>query len=584
MFNFSKTSNDNAAITEALDRSQAVIEFTPQGKILTANGNFLNTVGYSLEEIKGKHHSMFVDALDAKTSEYASFWSGLESGRFSQGEFRRVTKEGKRIWLQATYNPILGSNGKVAKVIKFASDITAQKTSSADMLGQIQAINKSQAVIEFDTKGNILNANDNFLGAMGYSLHEIQGKHHSMFVESQYVQSSEYKQFWRDLAGGDFKNGRFKRVGNGGKEIWIEATYNPIIDSDGNVFKVVKFASDVTENVEQERRFNLLSLVANETDNSVIITDAKGLIEYVNPGFRKLTGFTDNEVIGKKPSSFLQGERTSQETISEIRESLKSRTPYVGEILNYDCHGNAYWISLAINPVFDEQGTLKRFISIQANIDATKGKALENAIRLDAIGQSNIVMEFDAVGTLLTSNSLALEAIKVNDVEQLSRVIGSLKNNVQADSWNQVTSGEIVNAEISLHDKDDKMVRLSVSISPVMDVEGRLEKILMYGSDVSERNAVISNTNTAMSQVMERIGNIIKTIDSISSQTNLLALNAAIESARAGEAGRGFAVVADEVRNLAQSTTESAKEIGALIDETKQHVDQLSTYMNGSEG
>ena len=525
MINFWKSKeSSNNAITEALDRSQAVIEFTPQGKILKANSNFLNAVGYSLSEIQNKHHSIFVDPVEAASSEYKSFWSSLEAGNFSQGEFRRVTKQGKRIWLQATYNPIMGANGRVSKVIKFASDITQQKMQAADMTGQIQAIHKSQAVIEFDTTGHILVANDNFLGAMGYSLSEIQGKHHAMFVESREAQSSEYKQFWQELGQGKFHAGRYKRIGKGGKEVWIEATYNPILDSDGNVFKVVKFASDVTTSVAQEARFNLLSLVANETDNSVIITDERGLVEYVNPGFTKLTGYDLRDVLGKKPGSILQGERTDKETIGRIRENLNNRTPFYDEILNYDRNGEAYWISLAINPVFDEKGELKRFISIQANIDATKRKSLENMVRLDAISQSNIVMEFEPSGALLTANPLAVKTFKANDNSHLVQLIGSLKSHISSDNWGQLQAGDIVTAEITMKDRDDLSVRLSVSISPVMDSEGRVDKVLLYGSDVSERNAVIASTHTAMSQVMERISNIIKTIDSISNQTNLLAL------------------------------------------------------------
>lgn len=584
MFNFLKDSSDNSAITEALNRSQAVISFTPQGFILHANDNFLSAVGYGLDEIKNKHHSLFVNSDEAAGKAYKSFWSDLARGKFNQGEFKRVTKQGETIWLQATYNPILDKSGRVIKVIKFASDITTDKLLAADTAGQIKAINKSQAVIEFDTGGNILHANDNFLSAIGYSLHEIKGNHHSMFLSSADAKTTEYRQFWQDLSLGKYQTGRYKRIGKGGREIWIEATYNPILDLEGNVTKVVKFATDVTEAVEQESKFNLLSLVANETDNSVVITDANGLIEYVNPGFSSLTGYSSSEVIGRKPGAVLQGERTDPTTIGRIRDNLKNRTPFYDEILNYDSSGNAYWISLAINPVFDSSGQLSRFISIQANIDSTKRKSLENLVRLNAISDSNLVLEFGPSGELSTINDLAITTLKVADCNEASKTIGGLKDILSTQLWEQLQKGTSVTTDVSVKDNSGGSVMMSASISAVLDLDGKLEKILLYGSDVSERNAVIASTHSAMSQVMERISGIIKTIDSISSQTNLLALNAAIESARAGEAGRGFAVVADEVRNLAQSTTESAKEIGALIDETKEHVDQLSQYMNGSEG
>jgi methyl-accepting chemotaxis protein len=583
MFSIWKKGHDTSAIIEALDRSLAVIEFSPDGYILDANNNFLNTVGYSLNEIKSKHHSLFVDDTEASSAEYKSFWSNLAAGKFNQGEFKRVTKQGDRIWLQATYNPIFDNDGRVVKVIKFASDITKDKLMSADMSGQIEAIHKSQAVIEFDTQGVILEANDNFLQTMGYSLNEIKGKHHSIFVAREEVHSAEYKQFWQSLAEGKYQTARYKRISKSGQDVWIEASYNPILDADGNIIKVVKFATNITASVEQEARFNLLSLVANETDNSVIITDANGLAEYINPGFTKLTGYSLEDVAGRKPGDLLQGEHTDKETIKRISENLKSRQPFYDEILNYDKFGNAYWISLAINPVFDERGELSRFVAIQANIDSTKRKSLENLVRLNAIGENNLVMEFDSKGEIASVNQLTLKTLSVNDVEKARKLVGPLREILSNELWSQVQQGTNIVADVSVNDYSGELKRLSGSISPVLNTEGSLDKILLYGTDISERNAVIANTHGAMSQVMERISNIIKTIDNISNQTNLLALNAAIESARAGEAGRGFAVVADEVRNLAQSTTESAKEIGALIDETKEHVDKLSTYMNSAD-
>ena len=231
----------------AIRRSLAVIEFDMDGKILDANENFLKTLGYSLDDIQGKHHSMFVDEKDRNTSAYREFWSRLNAGEFFADEFKRIGKGGKEVWIQATYNPILNESGKPYKVVKFAADVTGQKTKSADAMGQLAAIWRSQAVIEFDMTGNILTANDNFLGAMGYSLDEIKGHHHSMFVEESYRTSPEYKEFWARLNAGKHFADEFKRIGKGGREVWIQASYNPILDANGKPYKVVKFAVDVTE-------------------------------------------------------------------------------------------------------------------------------------------------------------------------------------------------------------------------------------------------------------------------------------------------------------------------------------------------
>lgn len=266
-----------------------------------------------------------------------------------------------------------------------------------------------------------------------------------------------------------------------------------------------------------------------------------------------------------------------------IRENLTNRRPFYDEILNHDINQKPYWISLAINPVFDRQSELTHFISIQANIDETKRKSIENDIRLDAISRTNIVMEWSNKGELVLANPQSLEVTKFNDFNQMKSKFDNLTSYIDSQIWHAITSGEFATAEICVpRANEDEPARLAVTLTPVSDAAGRLNKVLMYGSDVSERNQVISQTHGAMSSVLERISSIIQTINGISDQTNLLALNAAIESARAGEAGRGFAVVAEEVRNLAQSTTQSAKEISSLIVETKVHVDQLSEYMGMS--
>jgi len=242
------------ATLEALSRSLAMIEFKPDGTILTANENFLAAMGYQLEEIRGQHHRMFVDPAHAKSAEYKRFWSDLNESQFRTAEFLRFGKDGKKVWIQASYCPVLNSAGRVRKVVKIAADITEQKNRIAYLEGQLNAINKSQAVIHFELDGTILDANENFLGTMGYSLEEVVGRHHSMFVETDYKASQAYRRFWEDLAAGKFQSDEFRRIGKGGKEVWIQATYNPILDASGRPFKVVKFATDRTAQVLERHR------------------------------------------------------------------------------------------------------------------------------------------------------------------------------------------------------------------------------------------------------------------------------------------------------------------------------------------
>ena len=239
--------NDISNKFEAISRSQAVIEFELDGTIVTANENFLGAMGYTLAEVQGKHHSMFAEPEFAASAEYKQFWEKLGRGEFDAGEYKRLGKGGKEVWIHASYNPVLDDDGKPYKVIKSAADITAQKLERADSVGQLDAIGKAQAVIEFELDGTIVTANENFLNTTGYTLGEVQGKHHSMFVEPELVASDEYKQLWEKLGRGEFESKVYKRIGKGGNEIWIQASYNSILDMNGKPFKVVKYATDVTE-------------------------------------------------------------------------------------------------------------------------------------------------------------------------------------------------------------------------------------------------------------------------------------------------------------------------------------------------
>ncbi|THF53868.1 methyl-accepting chemotaxis protein [Allorhizobium terrae] len=239
---------DAKAILNALNRSQAIIEFDLQGNILSANDNFCKALGYNRSEIVGKHHRIFVDPQDADSQAYRDFWAKLGRGEFDQRQYKRFTKSGQPIWIEASYNPVFRGK-KPYKIIKIATDITAAKLKSMDSDGKLDALSRSQAVIEFTPSGEILTANDAFCKTLGYDLKEIVGKHHSMFCDNTYASSPEYKEFWHKLNVGGFQSNEFMRIGKGGKKVFIQATYNPIVDEKGKVFKIVKFATDVTGRV-----------------------------------------------------------------------------------------------------------------------------------------------------------------------------------------------------------------------------------------------------------------------------------------------------------------------------------------------
>ncbi|HEY9104154.1 PAS domain-containing methyl-accepting chemotaxis protein [Chitinimonas sp.] len=237
---------DQQAILDALSRSMAVIEFNPDGTVLNANENFLQAVGYRLEEVRGHHHRMFCDLAYADSGEYTEFWSRLRNGEPMTGQFKRLRHDGDAIWLEASYNPVRSVDGQIYKVVKFAQDVTARVAKAQEEASQIEAIQRSMAVIEFSPDGVILNANQNFQNTVGYTLSHLQGQHHRVLCDPAYAQSPEYTQFWRRLNQGEFIAGLFERRGQGGRVIWLEASYNPLFDADGKFYKVVKFATDVT--------------------------------------------------------------------------------------------------------------------------------------------------------------------------------------------------------------------------------------------------------------------------------------------------------------------------------------------------
>ena len=314
---FNKLRNaDFEGRTQAINRVQAVIEFDLTGKVLTANPNFLASFGYSLEEVAGRHHRMFCDPEYTRSPEYVAFWDRLGRGEFDAGEYRRVAKNGQDVWIQASYNPIFDAAGKPIKVVKFATDITPARRASSEAQGKLQAIGRSQGVIEFDMQGNILDANPNFLRTVGYTLDEIKGRHHSMFCSEEFAKSREYRDFWADLNDGLFKSGRFKRIGARDIEVWIQATYNPILALDGKPYKVVKFAMEITTQVDREQ-----SIANNVSAISGVMDGLSGSITSIADGSQRSTHLASQTQREADDGSKLL--KRSRESIIAIQESSR---------------------------------------------------------------------------------------------------------------------------------------------------------------------------------------------------------------------------------------------------------------------
>lgn len=417
-------SMEDAGKLAGVDRSQAIIEFDLSGTIVTANGNFLRTMGYSLDDIKGRHHSMFVEAEMRSSPAYTDFWTRLNRGEFFSGEFKRLGKDGREIWIIASYNPILDETGKPFKVVKFASAVTDQKLAAADAKGQIDAIRKSQAVIEFRMDGTISSANQNFLDVMGYTLGEIEGKHHSMFVEASERGKPAYAKFWQSLNLGEYQAGEYKRFAKGGRVVWIEASYNPILDLNGKPFKVVKYATDVTAKAVARMKAE----------------EARGLIESVAAGSEEM-----NASIREISEAMVKSRGVALEAVSRVEcadtqaQRLRVAAGAMGCIVEMigDITGQINLLALNATIESARAGEAGRgFAVVAAEVKSLANQAKQAADKITA--------EIDSLGEVSKDVLSALGAIRdaighVNEyvastaaaVEEQSAVTTDMSSNMQ---------------------------------------------------------------------------------------------------------------------------------------------------------
>nr|WP_042340236.1 PAS domain-containing methyl-accepting chemotaxis protein [Bradyrhizobium oligotrophicum] len=365
----SNSRSDAEAQLAALSRAMAVIEFQLDGTIITANQNFLDALGYQLNEIKGRSHSMLVDPSERDSSAYREFWAALNRGEFKAAEFKRIAKGGAEIWIEASYNPVLDSSGKPVKVVKFATDITQKKLKSMADGAKLTAIDRAQAMIEFKLDGTIVNANQNFLGALGYRLDEIQGKHHSMFVEPALRDSPAYREFWAALNRGEYQSGEYKRIGKGGKEVWILATYNPVFDASGKPIGVVKFATDVT--AQKLKNADLAGQIdAIGKSQAVIEFGMDGTIITANANFLHALGYTLPEIQGKHHSMFVEPSERDSSAYRDFWASLNRGQYQSAEYKRIGKGGKEVYIQASYNPILDLNG--KPFKVVKYATDVTR--------------------------------------------------------------------------------------------------------------------------------------------------------------------------------------------------------------------
>lgn len=475
------------ATSDAFSRSQAIIEFTPHGEILTANKNFLDAMGYSLAEIQGKHHKLFVDPAYAASSDYKAFWRKLADGEFQADQFLRLGKGGKEVWIQASYNPILNASGKVVKVVKIASDVSEQKKRSADHEGQLKAINRSQAVIHFDLDGTILDANENFLSTLGYTLDEIVGKHHSLFVEPEESKSSEYRKFWKDLATGAFQSREFKRLGKGGREVWIQATYNPILDAAGRPFKVVKFAIDRTEQVlERHRRARVQQRI--DRDLSEIAQ-----------------AISNTTVQAASSASASQQTSSSVQTVAVASEELVASIQEIGR---------------QVQTALD--------VSRNAVVEAERSGEIMSGLSVDAKTIGSVIELIDGIAdqTNLLALNATIEAARAGESGKGFAVVAAEVKNLASQ-----TSGATEQITRQIGAMQETVGQAVSAIDSIMEVIKNIGDIAMsISSAVEEQTAVTNDISSNMQFAAQGVELITTNMQSISAGTEQI--NAATQSVK----------------------------------------------------
>jgi methyl-accepting chemotaxis protein len=562
---------DMAGLLNALNRSQAAIEFSMDGRIIKANENFLAALGYTLAEIEGQHHSMLVDLAYRGSQEYRAFWDKLGRGEFDAGQYRCVGKGGREVWVQASYNPVLDpATGRPVKVVAFATDITQQKLKDADYAGQLAAISKSQAVIEFSLDGRILDANENFLKALGYTLAEVKGQSHSMFVAPEYRASADYRMFWEKLGRGEFDAGQYKRIGKGGREIWVQASYNPICDLAGRPVKVVKYATDITLQVQARLEAQFKSAAFTGASVAMMMVDRDLKVRFVNDATRKLfaenaavfravwPNFDPNAIVGSNIDMFHKNPQHQRRMLSDP-SCLPHRTEItIGE----------FKFALNVSGVFDDQRNYIGNVLEWDNVTIARS----NAGSLAALNRSQAIIEFGLDGKILTANENFLKTLGYSAEDIRGQHHSMFVDPAERAGmgyrafWEKLARGEFDAGRYKRIGKGGREVWIQASYNPILDGNGKPFKVIKFATDITDQMDIAFK--------VKEIANIVASASTEMRATAESMARTAEDTTRQASVVANAAQVAS---NNVQSVSAAGEELSASISEIARQVAESNT-------